>query len=476
MPLSENPKDVGKNIQEMISSGHSRDQAIAASLKATGKSKNMAKKADRDDFPSTWGGGVKEGAKLGLAGAVGLLAGKGLVSLFEEPSSPGGTNTNAPELQKKKFEEDDDFISMDRVPVFDAHHGSEEDLQIDFDEEMLKRIIDRCNERINETGDYPVITEGHNEEDKEAPVLGFADNFSMGEIGSDKRKCIYCDLHIRKEHYDKAKALPRRSIELWTDDLTTNSVSLEKKKLRSPIDTISLLGATRPARDLGVRFEKKSSGKVIYNYQSKELNMDQNQLTEILQAVMALPAMKFIEKLMQQQQQEEAPQEFEEEEKADKPMEDKPPVEPKEAKFEEVDDSQDEDEVGKEKLKMRFDQSKRKYAKLDSEYKTLFAKVEQLERRERRADRKAQFMQLEAEGFVFDLADELSLVEDYEPAKFQKHVSIIKKNYKKAPIGVHVSQRPTPEAGGTNSPVAKTPHEVLLEASKRAEGIYTRGK
>lgn len=193
-------------------------------------------------------------------------------------SSPGGTNTFVPGMQQKKKFSDDDFVTMANVPVFDEHNGKEEDLDINFDEAMLKKIIDRCNKRIQDTNDYPVVTAGHTEEDGPEPeTLGFATNFKMGEFGKDKRKCIYCDLMIRKEKYERAKGLPRRSIELWHKDLTANSINLSKARNRSPIDTISLLGATRPARDLGVMHFSKE--KITYQM---PVRLSQNEINDIV--------------------------------------------------------------------------------------------------------------------------------------------------------------------------------------------------
>lgn len=441
MPLlkGKDRETVSQNIRTEIAAGKPQKQAVAIALKEAGLSKNCM---------------------------------------------PGGSNTFIPSLgkdNKHNFDEAN-FEKLEGVPIFDEHPGSEEDLEIDFTPEMLQRIIDRCNARIKDTGDYPVVTDGHtSDEQPNPPVLGFAANFRMGEIGrQNPRKCIYCDLFIHKEKMQRAKELPRRSIELWVNDLTADNIVLEKA--RSPIDTVSLLGATRPARDLGVMFQKNGERKAKYEIRG---SMDKQALEEIIKAVMELPAMKWCEQQMasQQQAQEPGKEGFEDEgatfDDEKKPEEEKPEM--KEAKFEEVkkDDqdveaANDDHEVGKEKLRMQFDQQKRKYAKLESEYKTLFAKVAMLERKERRADRKAQLMQLEAEGFVFDLADELETVQDMEPARFNKHVTCIKKNYKKAPIGVQLKPAPVPEEGGSLAPAVKTPHEVLLEASKTAQEKYQK--
>lgn len=204
----------------------------------------------------------------------------------------------------------------------------------------------------------------------------------------------------------------------------------------------------------------------------------------ILQAVMSLPQMKFIEELMQQQQQQEqpapeapaeaAPQEaapaeepvkeqYEQEEEPKEEKDEEQPSDDKEKFGCEEDQETKEPEIGKEKLRMQFDQHKRKYAKLESDYKALYSKVAVIERRERRADRKASLMQLEAEGYVFDHAEELDTVQDYDQAKFSKHCSNIKKNYKKAPVGMNL--RPRSEEGGI---AQADPHQVMLQAHNKS--------
>lgn len=385
---------------------------------------------------------------------------------------PGGGDTFVPAQGKKKHFSEDEYELISSVPIFDEHKGAEEEIdEIDFTPEVLQMIIDRCNQRIKDTGDFPVVTDGHSEGDKEAPVLGFADNFQLGEIGNIKpRKCIYADLHIRKDKVGRARELPRRSIELWLKDLTTNYINLS----RPPIDTVSLLGATRPARDLGnLIFAKKSESPAKYKREVKMV--DQAMLEEVLKAVCELPAFKWIEDQMKAAQapaetpaEEPAKAEYEEEKHEDKPKDEEHKDEV--SNFEE-EEHKDEKEVGPEKLRMQYDQQKRRYAKLDSDYKALFAKVGELERKERVADRKAQLMQLEAEGFQFDMAEEIELVQDYEPAKFAKHLSHIKKNYKAAPVGVKRFNAVVPD----EAPAAtKSPRDVMIEATNEALKKYSK--
>src|SRR5581483_4087715 len=106
----------------------------------------------------------------------------GMIALKEAGLSkhamPGGADTFAPGLvgggKKHRFDEAE-FEKIENVPVFDEHDGTEEDLDLDFTEEVLRQIIDRCNRRIKDTNDYPVVTDGHSsDEDPNPPALGFA--------------------------------------------------------------------------------------------------------------------------------------------------------------------------------------------------------------------------------------------------------------------------------------------------------------
>lgn len=401
------------------------------------------------------------------------------------PASPMGSNTFVPALNSKrkkiKFANEEDYETIENICIFDEHNGEEEGLDINFDEEMLQKIIDRCNHRIEDTGDMPTVIDGHTEDDEEESkrdVLGFASNFQMGEIGEKKkRKAIFADLHIKKEHMERAKALPRRSIELWHKDLTADPIVLD----RAPIDNIALLGDTRPARDLGIMFSKEKISKNLcmsdkYLYAYKESNMDNQLAKELLELVMQLPAMQWAENMARKEAEgaQEAEQMAYDEESADAapPQEGEQPApsgEENNGAPEVPEEKKDEESPGPAKLRMQYDQERRKNAKLDAEYKALFSKVAELERQERIAQRKADFLQLEAEGFIFDMADEIDTVKDMEPAKFSKHLSNVRKNYKKAPIGFSFVKAVVP---GEEVEKQLTPREVMEKAVKIAEEKY----
>ncbi len=153
--------------------------------------------------------------------------------------------------------------------------------------------------------------------------------------------------------------------------------------------------------------------------------MDNEQLKSILEAVMSLPAMQWCAQQMEKSQQEPEKLAYSEEEKVE--------GEPGEVLEEEI---KDDEEVAPAKLRMQYDQARRKNAKLEADYKAMFAKVAQIEKDKTIADRKNELMQLEAEGYEFDMADEVETVSDLEPARFSKHIALMRKNYRRAPIGI----------------------------------------
>ena len=210
--------------------------------------------------------------------------------------------------------------------------------------------------------------------------------------------------------------------------------------------------------------------------------MNPDQLKEILAAVMELPCMKWCDEQMKAKAAYEEGLEPEtdqatkapEDAQSTVPPNAKPKPNDKEQfaedvmpKEEEKKEFQEEDE--EEKSQMKSNQAKRQYAKLQTEYKSLFDKVAALERKERIATRKVDLMQLTGEGYVFDEADELGVVADYDDTRYKKHIQLIKKNYKKAPIGSNIKVESIPEEG--RSGVAKVPYnprEVMIKAYEKA--------
>lgn len=112
----------------------------------------------------------------------------------------------------------------------------------DLNDEFIDKLVEHMNERERLTGDLSPIVIGHTEdgqpEVEAPPVVGFARNWHSGVLGNTGRKCAFFDAWIFNEEVERVKRYPRRSCEVWVS--------------RYEVDPISLLGATTPARDLGL--------------------------------------------------------------------------------------------------------------------------------------------------------------------------------------------------------------------------------
>jgi hypothetical protein len=155
----------------------------------------------------------------------------------------------------------DQFVHSPGVVVFAEHvtqdsKGKEQK----YDRQALQAIVDRCNYRIEDTGDYGVLVKGHNPDDPEAeqpPVLGFAGNYRLGVIGKKKpRYAIIADEWHYKDTHEQVRKLPRRSVEIW----------MHQDMGERFFDPIACLGAETPRLDLGVKFAKDRAGHQVEKY------------------------------------------------------------------------------------------------------------------------------------------------------------------------------------------------------------------
>lgn len=112
----------------------------------------------------------------------------------------------------------------------------------DITPEFLDRLIAHMQEREALTGDLCPLVIGHTQdglaEVDQPPLVGYARNWHKGLLGDTGRQCAFADFWILKTRVEQVKQFPRRSGEVWAS--------------RYEIDPISLLGATTPARDLGI--------------------------------------------------------------------------------------------------------------------------------------------------------------------------------------------------------------------------------
>ncbi len=152
---------------------------------------------------------------------------------------------------------DSDYVILHNVPIVDAHSAPGRMKPFDnMNESLLQRIVEVNNRRLADTGDEIPIVAHHTEKgrpaDEQPPIIGFAKGLYLAPFGElNPRPAIYArDWKIRKEYVELARSRPRRSIEIWPDNLE--------------IDPIALCGADTPARHLGtLKFHRTEKVEIL---------------------------------------------------------------------------------------------------------------------------------------------------------------------------------------------------------------------
>jgi hypothetical protein len=336
--------------------------------------------------------------------------------------------------------EQNGLVIARRVALFDEHVRD----GITFDRQRLERIAANCNKRILDTGDRCPLVPGHQPDDKpeeEVTILGWADNFVVGEWGMvEPRSCIFADLLFTPEMWEVAKGLPRRSIELWMADSD-----------EAFIDPVALLSSSTPHRDLGLLYSKKNAGQGSnYRYELKGGRVDKDELKKMV--------CELIKEYMAEADEKKA---------EDKPSDE----EPQKSEAAEEEKKKDEADEDKEKLKNERDQFARKYARLETDHKLLASRLADLEKKERVSTRKADLLQIEAEGVLFDMNEELASVSDLGDKEYTKHLDVMRKRYSRSPVGVHVPVASMPAHG-----VSKLNTELTQDQVRKAAELLWSGK
>ena len=145
--------------------------------------------------------------------------------------------------EKSPTVEDGDFVVFSDVPVFKTHTTRDGH---EIDERALRKICQRCNDRIRDTGDFSPIVLRHTDDEgeRDPEVVGFAGPYRLGTVGRlEPKPAILATLRIFREDAGKVRKYPRLSVEYWaSEDDPTNGY----------FDPISLLGAETPELDLGI--------------------------------------------------------------------------------------------------------------------------------------------------------------------------------------------------------------------------------
>lgn len=354
---------------------------------------------------------------------------------------------------------DNDYVIVEDVFILDEHQMKIGDKVIDINEQKLQDIADRNNRRIHNTGDEIPLIIGHTKDgadEKDQPeVVGYAYNLRVRDFMNTGKKAIAATFKYHKASADLAKKFPRRSVELWTRDWK--------------LDPIALLGATTPERDLGlVRFKRKGPRKysrLLPMTGTQDTNeivagvvaaLQQSDVWQFVQSQMRanqgmemgiddslLPANEEDDSLLPEEEmglEEEVPME-----EGEEGLEEEVPEEETTGVEGEDPDAVEEEPEEKEPVRMNRqdeDDVKVRLSRVEKENGDLVAKlsaaevaVQEIKLKYQRAQRDAELMGLENEGYLFDRKEELDHVSNLSEEAYASHINIIKKRYQRAPVG-----------------------------------------
>src|SRR5262249_723878 len=121
-------------------------------------------------------------------------------------------------------------------------------------------------------------------------------------------------------------------------------------------------------------------------------------------------------------------------------------------------------------------------AVLERKNETTEQRLQDAERTARQYAREKALIQLEAENYVIDRADELAFTRDFSDPQFDKYLAQLRKNGKRAPVGDRVPVQtsapdkplPTPTGTGKNGKPAATRDQMkaALDYEKKHKVSY----
>lgn len=220
---------------------------------------------------------------------------------------------------------EDQFTLIPGVPVFAEHETEHKGKILRFGPQELQAVVDRCNQRIANTGDYAVLCLGHTPSAEardrgvpSPPAVGFAGPFALAERQDAQGNTSYvitADFHVFNEHMDDVRKHPRRSAELWVEDRYEDMF----------LDPIALLGSEPPRLDMGnvyQRFQVGNREVLKYSYtmpgagncfvpsevkrhsanEVNEMDNPQELVAQVVDAFMELPVVKWATAKMEEEQ------------------------------------------------------------------------------------------------------------------------------------------------------------------------------
>lgn len=382
------------------------------------------------------------------------------------------------------------FVVKPGVPILKTHtykqktsvNGEPRTIVREIDENRLNLIVENSNARAA-NDDYGLIFLGHTDDDKpedeQPPIVGYMKDYRVGEWAG--KPCVLADFYIDKARKGEAASYPRRSAETWYH---------ESDPERNFIDAVSLLKRT-PEQDLGLlTFEARNGVKLRFAAIGDEPQTDEgamglsdDDLAKI--GVMIANAFKAGFEMSGQMksmtdpatqddgvaaEQNDMDETSDDDEPSMEQAEAPPTTDNDEEKAKEKNEagstpsgtntfvpSDDDDEKGKEKMaadcndtdddaakeknRMKRDSDaiamgryERRITALESKLKTVETENATLQRNARKDRRERDLIQLEAEGYVLDRAEELEDGLDKDDATWAKHVTKIKARYSRNPI------------------------------------------
>ena len=382
------------------------------------------------------------------------------------------------------------FVVKPGVPILKTHtykqktnvNGEPKTIVREIDESRLNLIVENSNARAA-NDDFGLIFLGHTDDDKpedeQPPIVGYMKDYRVGEWAG--KPCVLADFYIDKARKGEAASYPRRSAETWYH---------ESDPERNFIDAVSLLKRT-PEQDLGLlTFEARNGEKLRFAAIGDEPQTDEgamglsdDDLAKIGEMIgTAFKAGFELFGKMQNMTTDPATQgegaAAEQNDMDGTSDDDEPSMEQAEAppttdnddeKAKEKNEagstpsgtntfvpSDDDDEKGKEKMaadcndtddatqeknRMKRDSDaialgryERRITTLETKLKTVEAENATLQRNARKDRRERDLIQLEAEGYVLDRAEELEDGLDKDDVAWGKHVTKIKARYSRNPI------------------------------------------
>ncbi len=357
-----------------------------------------------------------------------------------------------------------EFVIRERVPVYDAHELEITDPRTGkvvrtekVTKARLQKIADARNAKIERTGDESPLIVGHTRrgvpEWEQPPIVGYACEYEVGDHPDDGRPTLYarmkfyasCDVGGKELSAEEImRRFPRRSAEIWLDD--------------NDLDSISLLGPTTPARYLGLVRNAKADAP-----DTETPDMDPTAAPAAAPAA-APPAMDlptFLAALTELIAQAGGGAGG-----APPPAPASPPPAPAQYACGPTNAALP-DEPKLEKVRMQHDQDAIRVRRVEEENAALKSEFANLKFQYQRECREKDVIQLEAEGYEVDRAEEVDRLAPLSQEDYVRELGRIRKYHRRIPAGmIRTADLPKPPGQNTifdTVPLAEEATEYMLK-------------